>query len=310
MHRKLWLLSAFTLIELLVVIAIIAILAGLLFPALARARESARQSSCRSNLRQISDAYQDYQTPNGNYMPYNYIGTFRKTSPTPGENDGYANWDEPYSETQTPGLSPIGNVGNFTLFGDPQVSLALCYPLYIDNLMTFGCPSTADIPTFFEQYVEGAWWIHFGAADDPNQWDTGAESGGGALSEETLAVGGCDHSTGVLGEARQHHLTHESTSYGCDDRISYRQANANHAIIADMDGSSARDPSSETANHKKGHNVVYFDGHVSWKGTNTCSFDTFDNIWTLQPFMDVWNWSDEGVWGWDTDSCIKRTVWD
>ena len=45
--------NGFTLIELLVVIAIIAILAAILFPAFARARENARRSSCQSNLKQI-----------------------------------------------------------------------------------------------------------------------------------------------------------------------------------------------------------------------------------------------------------------
>src|SRR4028118_1774787 len=45
--------SGFTLIELLVVIAIIGILASILFPVFARARENARRSSCQSNLKQI-----------------------------------------------------------------------------------------------------------------------------------------------------------------------------------------------------------------------------------------------------------------
>src|SRR5437763_1318002 len=52
--------SAFTLIELLVVIAIIAILAAILFPVFAQAREQARQTVCISNTRQIGMAVQMY----------------------------------------------------------------------------------------------------------------------------------------------------------------------------------------------------------------------------------------------------------
>lgn len=60
--------SAFTLIELLVVITIIAILAAILFPVFARARENARRATCQSNLKQVGLGFEQYKSDYDGYI--------------------------------------------------------------------------------------------------------------------------------------------------------------------------------------------------------------------------------------------------
>lgn len=77
--------SAFTLIELLVVISIIAILASILFPVFARARENARRASCQSNLKQIGLSLQMYIQDYDGRVPI----CVDNTTPTPTDDSGY-----------------------------------------------------------------------------------------------------------------------------------------------------------------------------------------------------------------------------
>lgn len=77
-------LSGFTLLELLVVIAVLSILTGLLLPALTAARTAARNTQCKSNLRQLALGFVAYAAENrGAMMPYR-IDLSRLPNPQPG----------------------------------------------------------------------------------------------------------------------------------------------------------------------------------------------------------------------------------
>jgi prepilin-type N-terminal cleavage/methylation domain-containing protein/prepilin-type processing-associated H-X9-DG protein len=108
--------SAFTLIELLVVIAIIAILAAILFPVFAQAREKARQAACMSNSKQIGLGVRMYMDDYDGSAP----GRGRCTGTTP--------------DPQSMGGS------SFRRCDDPQSAPALFNP-YIKNFGVWVCPS-------------------------------------------------------------------------------------------------------------------------------------------------------------------------
>ncbi len=114
--------SAFTLIEILVVIAIIAILAAILFPVFARARENARRASCQSNVKQILLGILQYTQDYDERFP---LETFAENAPgaafgagNDGENVLWPQTVQPYLKSiqifQCPSSSvPIGFIGGW-----------------------------------------------------------------------------------------------------------------------------------------------------------------------------------------------------
>lgn len=239
---------AFTLIELLVVIAIIAILAAILFPVFASAKERSRQATCCNNLKQLTMAFLSYTDDHNGFMP---ICSRRHMYQYAGGNPITVEW----TGTQ------------WTAYGTAPVAIDVrqgsLYRLgYARSVGIFNCPTARDLPSYCGSYG-------FCGRNVPSSWPPGYNKNGlpGGLGvtysvnqdlADKFPTGTCKTiklAPAVAGRSgRILFLIHETR--GNKDLGIWGQ---NDGIFVYQDGGDVPDKI-----HWEGTTCSYADGHVRW----------------------------------------------
>ena len=277
--------KAFTLIELLVVIAIIAILAAILFPVFARARENARRTSCQSNLKQIGLGFLQYAQDYDETLPRANSSLLSGA----GENSAWSYAIGPYTVKKGGALYSNTAGSGF-----------------------FVCPSDSVTRSRGEQPLSYAAPANYTAHDDARMWGANISSAtmGNYIPGRALAAIPAPAGTIMIAESPADERTQSVNKVvvqkptGCSAPTSA----SDYGYLNCQDGYSGADyagadgtkrSTGGTPLHFQGWNYLFGDGHVKWlrpestvttpgatytkdPSFNNCSLNYPCGMWTLR----------------------------
>lgn len=238
----------FTLVELLVVIAIIAILAAMLLPSLARARQKAQGAACQSNLKQWGLGLTMYLDDNQSIFPLPKIATATPGSPGYNENTpGWSNFADFHNAGQ--GDNAWFNALPTYTGGKPLWEIAASPGNFVNGRKIFDCPAVTQPPEF----------------TDPNRvvFNYGMNLKGNTGMDPSIVYGVNFRSTMIMnvsafvfmadGRARSTDLPY----YG----VPTKEVGVQHCWVKQF-----------SARHNLGGNLTFGDGHVArFKYTDVCA---------------------------------------